>query len=167
MKHLLSACCAVCFLPSTSAAALPIAGHTIFQSPQLWSTVDVCNTKDHPLTIGVRGSMPGSGIAQERMFMRFQVQYRNAQGLWAYLGSTADSGFIAVGAGNYKARQAGRNFVLSPKMGSAYLLRGVVAFEWRRAGRVVRRARKGTTAGHHSAAGADPRGYSRATCQLG
>jgi hypothetical protein len=43
-------------------------------------------------------------------------------------------------------------------------LRGLVRFQWRRQGRVVRREVRATEAGHRSTAGADPRGYSRGVC---
>jgi hypothetical protein len=46
------------------------------------------------------------------------------------------------------------------------IVRGVVTFEWRRRGHVVRHAQKQTTAGHQSVANADPRGYSAAACEL-
>ncbi len=148
------------------AASAQHPGHTIYQSPSLWSTVDICNTGAHPRTIGVRGSMPGSGVASERMFMRFQVQYRTAAGVWTYIGKGADSGFIAVGAATFKARETGRSFKVAPKAGTAFLLRGVVSFAWRRGSRVVRHAQKATSAGHRTGAGADPKGYSAASCTL-
>ena len=152
--------------PDTKRSPKPPAGHTIFQSPMLWATIDVCDGPTHPHTVGVRGSMPGSGKAGEEMYMRFQVQYRGPQHTWVDLGPTADSGFVAVGAATFKARQAGRDFVVSIPAASAYRLRGVVTFEWRAYGRVVRHARKRTSAGHRSRAGADPPGFSAATCML-
>jgi hypothetical protein len=42
----------------------------------------------------------------------------------------------------------------------------VVRFRWSRAGRTVGRAVKITAAGHRSTAGADPKGYSAATCSI-
>lgn len=144
-------------------------GATIFQSRHLWATIDVCNTKTQPRTVGVRGSMPGSGVGAERMFMRFRVQYHvTGPEQWAYVGAAADSGFVPVGSGVYKARQAGRSFRIAPAAtaGTTYVLRGVVDFEWRRGTRAVRHARKATTAGHVSLAGSDPPGYSAAACSL-
>jgi len=77
----------------------------ITRSPALWATVNVCNTALHPRTIGIRGSMPGSGVKQEQMFMRFQVQYRSSANGWSDV-PAADSGFVAVGAATFKSRQA-------------------------------------------------------------
>lgn len=147
-------------------AASPKHGHTIFQSRHLWATIDVCGPRSHTHVVGVRGSMPGSGLANESMYMRFALQYRNAAGVWVDVGAGADSGFLAVGPSTFKARQSGRNFVLDVQAGSHYVVRGVVTFEWRRRGHVVRNARKATTAGHQAIAGADPPGYSAAACEL-
>lgn len=137
----------------------------ITASPLLWATVNVCDTAERPNTIGIRASMPGSGIRSERMFMRFQVQFLSPKdGKWHNVGKAGDSGFVAVGSGKYRARQAGRNFMLKPPEGTSYRLRGAVTFEWRLDGEVVRRARKRTTSGHRGTAGADPAGYSAASC---
>jgi hypothetical protein len=141
-------------------------GHTIYQSPDLWATIDICSPGDQPHAIGVRGSMPGSGLANESMYMRFQLQYRNAAGAWVNIGASADSGFLAIGPSVFKARQSGRSFMLGITPGSHYVVRGVVTFEWRRRGHVVRNAQKQTTAGHQALAGADPPSYSAAACEL-
>ena len=142
---------------------------SIYHNKRLWATVNVCDTVGHPDSIGIRGSMPGSGDRAEDMFMRFQVQYYTAQDkLWHNLGPGADSGFIEVGSAKYRTRQSGRTFTVTPpRPGSAaYLLRGVVTFEWRQDGEVVRRARKRTTANHPGTKGSDPVGFSAATCTI-
>jgi hypothetical protein len=142
---------------------------SIYQNKRLWATVNVCDTVGHPDSIGIRGSMPGSGDRAENMFMRFQVQYYTAQDeLWHNLGEGADSGFVEVGSAKYRTRQSGRTFTITPpRPGSpAYLLRGVVTFEWRKDGEVTRHARKRTTSGHPDTNGADPRGFSAATCSI-
>jgi hypothetical protein len=149
-------------------AALAKSGRTIYDSPLLWATVNVCDTPQHPDTIGVRASIPGSGVSAERMFMRFQVQYYAAsEGAWHNLLSGGDSGWMAVGSATYEARQAGQSFRFqAPSGDGTQTLRGAVTFEWRRGARVVRRARKRTTAGHRDAQGGDPAGYSAAVCEL-
>jgi hypothetical protein len=48
-----------------------------------------------------------------------------------------------------------------------FTLRGLVEFQWRRGRAVLQSTRRPTTAGHVSLAGADPRGFSAATCQIG
>ena len=141
---------------------------SIYQSKLLWATINVCDTVDHPNTIGIRASMPGSGIRAEEMFMRFQVQYwKSSDKRWHNIGPSGDSGFIFVGSGRYRARQSGRNFVLKPPpQGKTHLLRGAVTFEWRRGDKVVRRARKRTRSGHPFTRGADPPQWSAARCEI-
>jgi hypothetical protein len=164
---LLAAAAAVAATPLAAVAApANSSGHTIYQSRYLWATIDVCNTPAHPHTVGVRASMPGSGIAREQMLMRFAIQYRDASGAWLNLGAAGDSGFVGVGSSSFKARQSGRSFQLTLAPGSSVIVRGVVTFEWLRRGHVVRHAQKQTTAGHDSVANADPRGYSAAACEL-
>jgi hypothetical protein len=101
------------------------------------------------------------------MFMRFRVQYLNpSTKQWADLAQGADSGFLAVGSGS--ARQAGRSFQFVPTANApAFTLRGVVSFQWRRGPiHVVHAVSRVTTAGHKSLAGADPAGFSAATCAI-
>jgi hypothetical protein len=156
-------------LAAAPATASARTADSIFHNKRLWATVNVCDTVGHPDSIGIRGSIPGSGDKAELMFMRFQVQYFTpADSLWHNLGAAADSGFIAVGSAKYRTRQSGRTFTITPpRTGAApYLLRGVVTFEWRENGEVVRRARKHTTDGHPNTAGADPVGFTAATCSI-
>jgi hypothetical protein len=67
-----------------------------------------------------------------------------------------------------RGRQAGRTFTLSPPGAGrpAFVLRGLVTFEWRRDQQVVRRARRATSAGHPGTPGADPEDFSAATCSI-
>jgi hypothetical protein len=153
----------------SSASAAPSAPTARFrplaQSPELWATVNVCNAPRHPDTIGIRGSMPTDGHPRDTMYMRFLVQSLVAStGLWTDLGASADSGFVAVGPAR-STRQAGRTFEFKPTA-TPYTLRGQVEFQWRRSGRVVHLASRPTTAGHTSLAGAEPKGFSAATCVI-
>jgi hypothetical protein len=143
-------------------------GRTIYQSHLLWATVNACNTAQHPDTVGIRASMPGSGYAQEEMFLRFQLQYFSQKDShWHNIGTTGDSGWIDVGSARFRARQTGRYFTVQPPAnGGSFLLRGAVTFEWRRSGDVVRRARKRTASGHPRTPGADPATYSAANCSI-
>jgi hypothetical protein len=148
-------------------ALAPVSAHSLLHSRQLWATVDVCNPKDQPNTIGIRGSMPGDGHSRDVMYMRFRVQYLDATTKkWLYLSQSADSGLTKVGSAQL-ARQAGRNFQFAPTSGkSAFTLRGSVVFQWRHGTTVLQTLTVPTTSGHKSLAGADPHGYSAATCTL-
>jgi len=159
---LAAACALVAWHASALAAAttLPKPG-----SSAIWATVDVCNTPAHPDTIGIRGSMPGTGDRHETMFMAFAVEYRDRHGRWQALGG-GSSGFVALGDAASRLRQAGRDFTIATKKAHTYLLRGVVTFEWRLRSRVIASAVRSTTAGHRAGAGADPAGYSASVCSI-
>jgi hypothetical protein len=154
------------------AAALVLAGAPTAlgarpRSPELWATVNVCDTIAHPDTIGIRGSMPGAADRSEQMFMRFRVQYfRLDDHRWHNITKGADSGFLPVGSARYNARQAGRLFVFAPPAGGSFELRGKVYFQWRKGAKVVNQLIQLTTAGHRSSAGSDPAGYSSDTCVI-
>ena len=162
-------------------AALPASAATPTSSPsgpgqaltpaerrQLWATVDVCNAPDDPPhTIGIRASMPGVSASHEQMYVRFRLQHLEAaQDRWVNLSDGADSGFVKIGEAKM-ARQYGWLFVLKPAAGArALTLRGVVTFQWRDATAIVQTLSRPTTAGHKSLAGADPAGFSAASCLL-
>jgi hypothetical protein len=140
---------------------------TLLHSHELWATIDVCDPADQPSTVGIRGSMPGDGRAHDSMYMSFRLQYMSASGRWVNLSSGASSGFVAVGTGA-SARQGGTSFELQPVAGEpAATLRGVVDFQWRRGKTVIVAGAEPTTAAHRSLAGADPEGYSAASCIIG
>jgi hypothetical protein len=134
----------------------------------LWATINACDTVDRPNTIGIRASMPGTGLRSQRMFVRFQVQYLSGlDGKWHNVGKAADSGFIALGNAKPKFRQAGRYVTLRPAdNGATYRTRGQVTFEWRDGGEVIRRVRERTETGHPGTRGADPKGFSAAECEI-
>ena len=149
--------------PPTAAAA------AVVRVPGPGATVYGCDTIGPGELHAALASMPGTGDRDDELFMRLQVQFlRRADGTWRGLGRGADSGFLDVGHGAARVRQAGRTFTLSPPAAGqpAFLLRGLVTFEWRRGGQVIRRARRLTSDGHDDAIGADPIGFSAATCSI-
>lgn len=165
MARRIAACAlGAALLAPAAAAPARAASHRV----RAWATVNVCDTKRHPDAIGVRASMPGSPRAGVRLFMRFQVQWRDpADHRWHDIPHGGDSGFVFVGSGRYRAREAGRIFRFeAPAAGTTETLRGVVRFEWRRRGKLARGFSLKTTAHHRSAAGSDPKGYSAALCTL-
>jgi hypothetical protein len=132
-----------------------------------WATVNVCDTAGHPDGVGIRAAMPGNGVAGDRMLVRLRVQYRDRGGRWRLAGAQADSGWLDLGSARARMREVGRTFTIRPPAGGgAFVLRGAAVFEWRRGDTVVRRARRLTRGGHHGTAGADPPGYSAATCTI-
>jgi hypothetical protein len=152
---------------SRSAASEASLLRSLLRSRELWATIDVCNPADQPNTVGIRGSMPGDRHRGDTMFMSFRLQYMDATSKrWINLASAATA-FVAVGHAS-SVRQGGRSFQLVPKAGRpAATLRGVVDFQWRRGKRVMQSGARPTSAGHSSRAGADPPGFSAASCVIG
>jgi hypothetical protein len=150
--------------------ALPAAaatGRPAPSGPALWATVNVCDTELYSDTIGIRGSMPGSGRKGETMWMRFRVQLRAAgDGGWHGLADGGDSGWRKLGPATTPALESGYSFSFAPPADEPATLRGVVSTEWRRGSRVMAKARRVTEAGHRSGAGADPAGASAGLCVL-
>jgi hypothetical protein len=133
-------------------------------APGPWATVNVCDTAKHPDAIGIRASMPGVP-RRAQLAMRFRVQYRTDSGDWADVAG-ADSGWRRLGSGHGFPVESGWSFTFAHSS-SEVVLRGVVRFRRRAPDSAPRFAERPTTAGHRSSAGADPPGYSAATCTLG
>jgi hypothetical protein len=141
---------------------------SLLGSKRLWATIDVCNPTDQPDTVGVRGSMPGDGRAGDRMYMSFRLQLlESSTGRWTSLAGADSPQFISVGSGA-SPRQGGSSFVIKPGASRhTFMMRGLVTFQWRHGHTVIASATRTTTAGHQSFAGADPAGYSAASCSIG
>jgi hypothetical protein len=164
------------FAAASAAASTPGSGKTsnpatseraLLSSHELWATIDVCDPPNEPNTVGIRGSMPGDGKSNQKMYMSFRLQYLNAHKQWLDVASGESSSFVAVGSGA-AARQGGTTFDLKPVNGQPPVtLRGVVDFEWRHGKTVVLSATRTSTVGHKSLAGADPANFSAATCVIG
>ncbi len=150
--------------PAVAGAVKPKAGSDV----DLWATVNACNPADSPGAVGVRGSMPGNGVAADKMFMRIQIQFQGPKGAWRFIPGgvgDSDSGWLAMGSAKQKRRQGGQTFSIKATPGKPATLRGLVNYEWRAPdGTVARHARRLTAAGHVSSAGANPAGFSAATC---
>lgn len=154
--------------PANGASVSTRASNRVLRaSHELWATIDVCNPKDQPNTVGIRGSMPGDGRAQDKMYMSFRLQIMSATKRWVDLVAGASPNYVAVGS-SATARQGGRSFQLVPVAGKpASQLRGVVDFQWRHGKTVLFKISRPSTAGHPALAGADPAGFSAASCLIG
>jgi hypothetical protein len=101
-------------------------------TPQLWATVNICDTERAPNSMGVRASMPGNGTRQ-RMYMRFRAEYwSRARGDWAPVAGAGQSPWVYAGSAEYARRQGGWTFAFAaPPKGVAFTMRAHVEFEWR------------------------------------
>jgi hypothetical protein len=136
----------------------------VAKEPAPWATVNVCDTAKQPDAIGIRASMPGTPKGA-RLSMRFRVQYQAEDDSWVDV-EDADSGWRTLGTAKGTAVESGWSFSFA-RPSTRVTLRGVVRFRWRRGDALPRSAEVATEAGHRSSAGADPAGYSAATCALG
>jgi hypothetical protein len=100
--------------------------------------------------------------------MRFQVQFKaKTDGMWHIAGADSDSGWQRVGRTIRQVIESGQNFTfVPPSDGGTHLLRGRVRFRWYRHHKLVARQVRFTEPGHRSTAGADPKGYSAAQCEI-
>ena len=154
---------ALLLAPASASAAPP----PVERSPDLWATVNICDTPKHPNTVGIRGSMPGLG-KRASLYMRIQVHYlAAADGKWHNLEAKGDSGYMKLGVAKKRVLEGGFSVEIKPPAdGGAHTMRGAVTFVWKRKGRTVERHREITEAGHRSSKGADPAGFSAALCRV-
>ena len=137
-------------------------------SPQLWATIDVCNPPDQPDTVGIRGSMPGDDTAKDddvhALSPAVPGQLAPSTGsIWP----TARIRASSPSARPSPRARPGSAFSSTPVAGKpAFMLRGVVSFQWRRGSTVEYAISRPTTARHQSLAGADPAGFSAADCSV-
>lgn len=162
MARVLSAAAALLLAPTTASAAAPVE-----RSPDLWATVNICDTAAFPDRIGIRGSMPGLG-RRATLYMRFDVHYlARSDGKWHNMEEKGNPGLRKVGRTAKQVLESGYTFLVPPPSdGGAHTLRGSVTFVWKRKGRTVERRREVTEAGHRSTKGADPPGYTAAICHV-
>jgi hypothetical protein len=114
-------------LAALAGAAPAQAGH-----PDLWATVNICDTEAFPNAMGVRASMPGNGTRQ-RMYMRFRAAfYDRGRDAWHPVTGVGRSPWILAGNARFRARRAGWTFQFDPPApGTDFIVRGVVEFQWR------------------------------------
>ena len=128
-------------------------------SRDLWTTINICNTKDHPLTLGIRGQMPALGF-QSSLEMDVQALYWSAG---RFIPVPRTQQLMDLGAHTTGLYQKGVSFSFAPAAGR---LSGTITFIWRRAGKVLAKATRAATGGHPSADDGDPKHYSSAQCAI-
>jgi hypothetical protein len=128
-------------------------------SQNLWATVNICNTRNHPNTIGIRGQMPTLGFAT-KLRMQFRVEYWSGK---AFTPVPGVSKTITLGPAVHGVYQAGVRFPFAPQAG---LLRGSVSFEWRLGSRRVAHVTRSTRKGHPDADFGDPKRFSSGVCVI-
>jgi hypothetical protein len=133
--------------------------------PDLWATVNLCDSPSKPGGVGVRVSIPPEEGAPQQ-WARIHLQWFDGKALaWRALASGGDAGWGRIGIGT-RLVQGGTTFSFTPPpAGARLVLRGIVEIEWRKGTKVVDRARLLTTSGH-VAAGDPHRRVSRSSCEI-
>jgi hypothetical protein len=143
-----------------TAAQIRAAVNKAERSKQLWSTVNICNTKHHRDTIGIRGQMSSLSFPSS-LYMRVQVDY------WNYAAKKFEpdprvNQTVALGDPANQIVQGGATFKFKPPA----LLSGTITFEWKLHGKLIGSKRLATAAGHKNAKFGDPPGYSSSKCSI-
>jgi hypothetical protein len=130
-------------------------------SKRLWATVNVCDTRRHPNTIGIRGQVPALGFPAS-ISIAITVEYfdRDTRRFAPAPGARRS---ISIGNVTDGIQQGGVTFQFPLRAGR---LRGTATFFWKRGGKVIGRVDRLTTAGHRDADFSDPHGFSAATCTI-
>jgi hypothetical protein len=158
-RSIITLACAVALL----GAMAPSAGAA---TKNLWATINVCDSPNHPDDVGVAARMPGSAKGY-RMYMRFYVQYLDGEE-WRNVSSGGKSPWVLAGSDKFSWIERGWTFSFDPPpAGTSYTMRGFVRFEWRRGKtKVVKRTHRYTSAGHPGTADAEPKDYSARKCKM-
>jgi hypothetical protein len=158
------------FMATLALLAAPAAAQAR-PNPELWATVNVCDTATAPNSMGVRAAMPGDGT-RARMYVRFKAQFfSHERRRWLTAAGQGRSPWLYLGRARFRSLQTGWTFPFgAPPQGTIFRVRALAQFEWRRRKRgrsvVVMRRKRVTEAGVRDAEGGDPVGTSRASCDI-
>jgi hypothetical protein len=153
-------------LAAAVAALVPAAAIAKTEArPDLWATVNLCDTPARPGAVGIRVSIPREkGAPQQWAHIHLQW-FDGTKRAWRALTSGGDAGWRRIGVGT-RLVQGGTTFNFDPPAaGTRLVLRGVVDVEWRDGKDVVDHVRLMTTEGHASSADVHRR-VSRASCEI-
>lgn len=142
-----------------TAAQIRTAVRKAERSPYLWTTINICNTKRYPLTVGVRGQMPALGFSAS-LYMDVQALYWT-DGRFVQVPKVAK--LIDLGRQTSGLHQSGVSFSFAP---GASRLSGSITFTWKRGTRILAQATRPATRGHPSADYGDPQHYSSEQCVI-
>jgi hypothetical protein len=129
------------------------------RSPDLWATVNLCNTRSYPHELGLRGQMPGLGFGAQE-YMTFEVYYRSG-GRYVPIPSTRERMALGRQSGS-SLHQAGVTFTFTQPA----VLEGRITFTWKRGGTRLGQVVLATTGRHKHVDFGDPRGHSAASCTI-
>jgi hypothetical protein len=135
--------------------------HRAESSRALWATINICDTKKFPDTLGVRGQIPALGFSAS-LSVDIQVEFFDA-GKTRFVPVPSAVMHIPLGKVTGGLQQTGATFAFKPHTG---LLRARVEFQWSRGGKVLGRTFRLTTGGHNDADFGNPPRFSAARCRI-
>lgn len=130
-------------------------------SRRLWATINICDTRRYPRTIGLRGQMPTLGFSAS-LSMHIESEYWfSSKKRFEPIPGVAK--LLTLGRASSGLRQGGASFPLNAHAG---LLSGMIVFEWKLGGRVLGQTTRQATAGHRDADTGNPPHFSAARCTI-
>jgi hypothetical protein len=130
------------------------------RSREVWATVNICNTRRYPHTIGIRGQLPALGFPA-RLYMSIQVDYW-VKAKRRFVPDSNAKQSLSLGRQSSGRHQAGFTWRFAPPA----FLSGTVTFEWKLGRKVIGRTTRRTVHGIKNVDDSDPKGYSTATCRI-
>ena len=130
-------------------------------SKSLWATVNICDTRRYPKTFGVRGQMPALGFASWLTMVVRVDYYSTTKKRFLPAGATMR---VRLGRLSFGLQQDGATF--GPFKRHAGLLDASIQFLWKRSGKLLGQATRGTTAGHPDADFGSPPHFSASQCRI-
>jgi hypothetical protein len=142
-------------------AQIKRAVRTAEHSRSLWATVNICDSKRFPNTLGVRGQMPALGFSTS-LSIKLQVDFFNpAKKRFEPIPKASMR--IPLGSVATGLQQGGATFTFKRHTG---LLNARITFAWTRAGKVLASTTRRTTGGHPSADFGNPAHFSAPQCRI-
>ena len=146
--------------PTTPSASQLHALKRAEKSPGLWSTINICNTANHPDTVGIRAQMPALGFATSlQMIIKLGYYSTGSANFKPVPDSTVT---LNLGAASQGFHQDGVTFTVKPPA----TLDASVTFVWRSGSTVVGQTTRTTQPGRKGVQQADPPGYSAQVCRI-
>ncbi len=131
------------------------------RSKRLWTTVNICDTRRHPGTIGIRGQVPALGFPAS-ISIAITVQFYDPV-TKRFKPDRGVKKSVSIGSVADGIHQGGVTFRFPAHTGR---LRGSATFSWRRGVKLLGRTDRLTTGRHRDADFSDPRGFSAAACTI-
>ena len=147
--------------PNPNRAQIRTAIQRAESSTSLWATVNVCNSKAQPHTLGIRGQMPTLSFPAW-LSMNITLNYYSANDKAFTPVTTNGTHLVHLGRLSTGLQQGGWSWTID----QGALLNADVQFIWRRGGVLLGEKTVTTTAGHPAADFGSPAHYSAKDCHL-